>query len=62
MSKDYSQITLKEAIDWAERNTKHDDVCKRIRSRAVCRWLLKALCAVQAENWRLREQLTELQK
>lgn len=41
--KDYSSITLEEAILWTIKNCSHNDVCKRLRSRAVARRLLQEL-------------------
>lgn len=38
---DYSKISLDDAIAWTKHNTSHNDVCKRIRSRAVARRLLQ---------------------
>ena len=65
-AKDHSAITLAEALEWAQENTKHNDVCKRLRSRAVVRRLLQHIeyldtCIIRLseENGDMQEQLEQ---
>lgn len=53
-TQDFSKMTLQEAKEWAERNTAHNDVCKRLRSRAVVKILYNHCKFLQEELLKAR--------
>jgi hypothetical protein len=64
--KDYRSITIGEAMDWVAKNCVHDDVRKRLKSRAVA-WrigthLLIAINYVADLEKRITELEAELMK
>jgi hypothetical protein len=60
--KDHSSITLTEALEWAQENTKHNDVCKRLRSRAVVKRLLQHIDYLDTCVLRLSEENGDMQE
>lgn len=60
--KDHSNISLAEALLWAEENTAHNDVCKRLRSRAVVRRLVQHIDYLNACVNRLSEENGDMQE
>ena len=61
MKKDYSDITLEEAITWTQTNCKYEDVRKKIKSRAVVSIMYSALLEAVRYIIVLEERIKELE-